>query len=57
MRRIVNITHMSLDGLVELMEHWHFDYVDDELTRHFSDHLAASDALLMGRGVGFSRGG
>lgn len=49
MRRIVNITHMSLDGLIELMEHWHFDYVDGELTRHFSDQLAASDALLMGR--------
>lgn len=49
MRRIVSMAYMSLDGLIELMEHWHFDYIDDEVTKLVSDQLATSDALLMGR--------
>ena len=31
MRRIRNSHDMSLDGLIELIEAWHFDYIDDEL--------------------------
>jgi hypothetical protein len=30
-RRIRNSHDMSLDGLIELIEAWHFDYIDDEL--------------------------
>jgi Uri superfamily endonuclease len=29
MRRIINSTDVSLDGLIELLERWHFDYLDD----------------------------
>lgn len=49
MRRIVNVTHMSLDGLTNQMDLWHFDYTDDELNRLTAEQLAASDAMLMGR--------
>lgn len=49
MRRIMNITYMSLDGLTEQMEHWHYDLIDDELTKHGSDLLATCDALVLGR--------
>ena len=49
MRRIVSQTHMSLDGLIELMEQWHFDYFDDELSAVVAGQLATSDALLLGR--------
>ncbi len=51
MRRIVNSTNVSLDGVVEIMGSWpwHFEYVDDEFDALTRDHLAACDALLMGR--------
>lgn len=49
MRRLVNDTFVSLDGLVERLPDWHFDYHDDETQQVALDHLVASDALLMGR--------
>lgn len=49
MRRVVNSTFVSLDGVVNQMEHWHFDYVDDQLAEITLGELEASDALLMGR--------
>lgn len=49
MRRIVSITHMSLDGLIETITQWHFDYVDDELNALTAAQLATSDALILGR--------
>ena len=30
MRRIVNSTFVSLDGVINHMERWHFDYIDQE---------------------------
>jgi hypothetical protein len=29
MRRIINSTYVSLDGLIELLDRWQFDYLDD----------------------------
>ena len=49
MRRVVNSTNVSLDGLIGRMELWHFDYVDEEMSTIVAKDLAACDALLMGR--------
>jgi dihydrofolate reductase len=51
MRRIISSTYVSLDGLIGLLERWHFDYRDDATAKFESDQLATSDALLMGRGT------
>jgi dihydrofolate reductase len=40
---------MSLDGLIETITEWHFDYVDDELNALTAAQLATSDALILGR--------
>lgn len=49
MSRIVNSTFVSLDGVINHMDRWHFDFVDDESDAIALDQLQASDALLMGR--------
>jgi dihydrofolate reductase len=49
MRPIVNSTFVSLDGVINHMEKWHFDYIDDELDAIARDQLFAADAMLMGR--------
>jgi dihydrofolate reductase len=49
MRRIVSSTYVSLDGLIEQLERWHFDYLDDAANQAAADLLATADALLMGR--------
>ena len=49
MRKIVNSTFVSLDGVINHMERWHFDFIDDELEAHALDQLRESDALLLGR--------
>jgi dihydrofolate reductase len=49
MRRIINDTFVTLDGVVNHMEKWHFDYVDDETNEIALDRIRSGDALLMGR--------
>lgn len=49
MRRVVNSTFVSLDGVINHMEAWHFDYIDEESGQIATEQLLASDALLMGR--------
>jgi dihydrofolate reductase len=49
MREIVNSTFVSLDGVVNHMERWHFDFIDDDSNALALDQLRACDALLMGR--------
>jgi dihydrofolate reductase len=49
MRRIVNSTFVSLDGVINHMDRWHFDYIDDELEALALDQFRDSDALLLGR--------
>jgi dihydrofolate reductase len=49
MRRIVNSTFVSLDGVINHMDRWHFDYVDDEQSALALEQLRDSDALLLGR--------
>jgi dihydrofolate reductase len=49
MRRIVNSTFVSLDGVINHMDRWHFDYIDDELEALALDQFRDSDAMLLGR--------
>ena len=46
---ISNSTFVSLDGVVNHMDKWHFDYVDDESDALALEQLRAAGALLMGR--------
>ncbi|MCO1660555.1 dihydrofolate reductase family protein [Pseudonocardia humida] len=49
MGKIINSTFVSVDGVINHMPAWHFDYVDDEHDRISDEQLQAAEALLMGR--------
>lgn len=49
MRRITNSTFVSLDGVVNHMERWHFDYIDAETDTLALQQIRRADAMLMGR--------
>ncbi len=49
MRRIINSTYVSLDGVIELLDRWHFGYIDTTFDQAAWDLLSTCDALLMGR--------
>jgi dihydrofolate reductase len=49
MRKIVNATYMTLDGDIQNMQDWHFEYFGEDATKTAADQLMSSDALIMGR--------
>lgn len=49
MGRVINSTFISLDGVVNHMDKWHFDFVDDETNTIAMEQLQACESLLMGR--------
>jgi dihydrofolate reductase len=49
MGKIVNSTFVSLDGVINHMDRWHFDFVDAESKAIALQQLRDSDAMLMGR--------
>jgi hypothetical protein len=49
MRRIKSYFFISLDGVVESPDKWHFPYFDDEMGAAVGAGFAGADALLMGR--------
>ena len=49
MGKIVSSTFISLDGVINHMEAWHFDFIDDESDALAIQQLRDSDAMLMGR--------
>ncbi|MFD0776154.1 dihydrofolate reductase family protein [Streptomonospora algeriensis] len=49
MGRIIANFFISLDGVVESPDEWHFPYFDDEMAEVVSAGMAANTALLMGR--------
>ena len=49
MRKIVAGLFMSLDGVVEAPEQWHFPYMTDGMQQAIGAQLAAADTLLLGR--------
>ncbi len=49
MRKVVAAEFVSLDGVVESPEKWHFPYFNEEMGQAVGEGFAASDAMLMGR--------
>ncbi|MFG1947255.1 dihydrofolate reductase family protein [Nonomuraea sp. NPDC048826] len=49
MGTISSSAFVSLDGVVNHMDKWHFDYVDAESGSLALEQLQAADAMLMGR--------
>jgi dihydrofolate reductase len=49
MRKIIESTLVSADGVVGSPPLWAMDYRDDEVTRDALERLSGSDAMLMGR--------
>ncbi|MGR6918933.1 dihydrofolate reductase family protein [[Actinomadura] parvosata] len=49
MRKIVANLFISLDGVVEAPETWHFPYLDEEMGQAIAAQMQAADALLLGR--------
>jgi dihydrofolate reductase len=48
-RKIKSNFFISLDGVVESPEQWHFPYFDDEMGEAVGAGFATTDAMLMGR--------
>jgi dihydrofolate reductase len=49
MRKIVAGLFMSVDGVVEAPETWHFHYFNDEMGEVINGQMAESDTMLLGR--------
>ena len=49
MRRIVASEFVSLDGVFEAPDQWHFPYFDEEMGQEVGKSMGQSDAMLMGR--------
>jgi dihydrofolate reductase len=49
MRKVVASELVSLDGVMEAPEKWHFPYFNDEMGEAIGAAMAASDAMLFGR--------
>ena len=49
MRKIVAGTFVSLDGVMESPDQWHFPYFDDAMGAAVGEQMAAADAMLLGR--------
>ncbi|MFL6145410.1 MAG: dihydrofolate reductase family protein [Labedaea sp.] len=49
MGRVISSTFVSLDGVINHMDKWHFDFIDDETDAIAMEQLQHSDSLLMGR--------
>ena len=49
MRRVVASEIVSLDGVVEAPDKWHFPYFNDEMGEAIGAAMAAADAMLLGR--------
>ena len=51
MRKIIESTLMSADGVIGSPPLWAMDYRDEEVIRDALERLSGSDAMLMGRGT------
>ena len=49
MRKIIASEFVSLDGVMEAPDQWHFPYFDEEMGNEIGAAMAESDAMLMGR--------
>jgi dihydrofolate reductase len=48
-RKVVAAEFLSLDGVMESPDQWHFPYFNDEMGQAVGEGFATSDAMLMGR--------
>ena len=49
MRKIIVSEFMSLDGVIEAPETWHFPYISDDMQEDIKANILDSDAALYGR--------
>jgi dihydrofolate reductase len=49
MRKVIASEFVSLDGVMESPEEWHFPYFNDEMGTEIGAAMAAADAMLLGR--------
>ena len=49
MRKVVAAEFVSLDGVMESPDRWHFPYFNEEMGQAVGEGFAAADAMLMGR--------
>jgi dihydrofolate reductase len=49
MRKVVAAEFLSLDGVMEAPDRWHFPYFNDAMEQAIGEGFATSDAMLMGR--------
>jgi dihydrofolate reductase len=49
MRKVVAAEFVSLDGVMESPDKWHFPYFNEEMGQAVGEGFAAADAMLMGR--------
>ena len=49
MRKLVVAEFISLDGVVEAPETWHFPYADDQMSAALAANAAQADTMLLGR--------
>jgi dihydrofolate reductase len=49
MRKLIASFFISLDGVVESPDKWHFPYFNDEMGAAVGEAIGSSDTLLMGR--------
>jgi dihydrofolate reductase len=49
MRKVIASEFVSLDGVFEAPDQWHFPYFNDEMGQEIGAAMATSDAMLMGR--------
>jgi dihydrofolate reductase len=49
MRKVVASLFISLDGVVERPDQWHFPYFNDEMGQAVGEGMATSDTMLLGR--------
>jgi dihydrofolate reductase len=49
MRKVVAAEFLSLDGVMESPDKWHFPYFNEEMGQAVGEGFAAADAMLMGR--------
>src|SRR5687768_7174551 len=49
MRKIISGLFISLDGVTEAPDQWQFDHFDDGMMAALEAHIAAEDAIVLGR--------
>jgi dihydrofolate reductase len=49
MRKLISSFFISLDGVVEAPDKWHFPYFNDEMGAAVGEAIASTDTLLLGR--------